>query len=59
LRNREQDISKKYGKGTWAVVTAASDEIGAEYARQLAKSGFNIVLLSETLFELKSMKRII
>lgn len=40
----------KYGanKGNWAVITGASDGIGKEYALQLAKKGFNIVLVSRT-----------
>ncbi|EKM54109.1 uncharacterized protein PHACADRAFT_257722 [Phanerochaete carnosa HHB-10118-sp] len=37
---------KKYGagKGAWAVVTGASEGIGREYALQLAKKGFNVVV---------------
>lgn len=37
---------KKYGagKGAWAVVTGASEGIGREYALQLAKNGFNILV---------------
>lgn len=34
------------GKGSWAVVTGASDGIGKEFAFQLAKTGFNIVLVA-------------
>ncbi|KAF7983564.1 hypothetical protein HWV62_21154 [Athelia sp. TMB] len=39
---------KKFGakKGAWAVVTGASDGIGREYALQLAKAGFNILLVA-------------
>jgi 17beta-estradiol 17-dehydrogenase / very-long-chain 3-oxoacyl-CoA reductase len=33
-------------KGSWAVVTGASDGIGLEFALQLAKAGFNIVLVA-------------
>lgn len=28
----ERDLPKRYGKGTWAVITGASDGIGEEYA---------------------------
>lgn len=39
----------KYGKkGSWAVVTGASDGLGKEFASQLAAKGFNIVLVSRT-----------
>jgi len=33
-------------KGAWAVVTGATDGIGKEFALQLAKSGFNIILVA-------------
>jgi 17beta-estradiol 17-dehydrogenase / very-long-chain 3-oxoacyl-CoA reductase len=44
------------GAGSWAVVTGASDGIGAEYTRQLAREGFNVVLVSRTLTKLKSVE---
>jgi 17beta-estradiol 17-dehydrogenase / very-long-chain 3-oxoacyl-CoA reductase len=45
-----------YGKkGTWAVVTGASDGIGKEYAIQLAQKGFNLVLISRTASKLESL----
>ncbi|THU89383.1 3-ketoacyl-CoA reductase [Dendrothele bispora CBS 962.96] len=39
---------KKFGakKGAWAVVTGASDGIGKEFAFQLAKAGFNVLLVA-------------
>ncbi len=38
LRGRRQ--LAKYGK--WAVVTGATDGIGKEYAKELARSGLNV-----------------
>ena len=44
-----RNLNQRYGgKGTWAVVTGASDGIGAEFCRQLAEDGFNICLISRT-----------
>jgi len=39
---------KRFGakRGAWAVVTGASDGIGREFAFQLAKAGFNILLVA-------------
>ncbi|ELU42146.1 ketoreductase [Rhizoctonia solani AG-1 IA] len=34
--------------GAWAVVTGATDGIGREFASQLAKAGFNILIASRT-----------
>ncbi|EXJ57938.1 beta-keto reductase [Cladophialophora yegresii CBS 114405] len=42
-------------KGSWAVITGASDGIGKEYALQLAKKGFNLVLVSRTASKLESL----
>lgn len=41
---------KKFGAkdGAWAVVTGSSDGIGKVYALELAKRGFNILLISRT-----------
>ncbi|KAM9311838.1 very-long-chain 3-oxoacyl-CoA reductase-like [Gastrophryne carolinensis] len=41
--------------GPWAVVTGATDGIGKGYARELAKRGLNIVLVSRTLEKLKKV----
>ncbi|KAK6212739.1 hypothetical protein LQW54_005006 [Pestalotiopsis sp. IQ-011] len=47
---------RKYGKkGTWAVVTGASDGLGKEYATQLAAKGFNLVLVSRTQSKLEAI----
>ncbi|PMD46996.1 NAD(P)-binding protein [Hyaloscypha variabilis F] len=47
---------RKYGKkGTWAVVTGASDGLGKEYAIQLAQKGFNLLLVSRTASKLEAL----
>lgn len=47
---------RSYGrKGTWAVITGASDGIGKEYAIQLAQKGFNLVLISRTASKLSTL----
>ena len=56
------DLLKVYGDattpgGSWVVVTGASDGIGAEYCRQLAKDGFNIALVSRTMEKLKKVEQ--
>ncbi|KAF3061002.1 Very-long-chain 3-oxoacyl-CoA reductase [Daldinia childiae] len=49
---------KKYGKkGSWAVVTGASDGLGKEFAAQLAAKGFNLVLVSRTLSKLEALSQ--
>jgi len=41
---------KRFGakKDAWAIVTGATDGIGREFASQLAKAGFNILLVSRS-----------
>uniref|UniRef100_A0A1A9WL20 Inactive hydroxysteroid dehydrogenase-like protein 1 n=1 Tax=Glossina brevipalpis TaxID=37001 RepID=A0A1A9WL20_9MUSC len=41
-----QSLIDKFGK--WAVITGATDGIGKEYAKELAKRGLNVVLISRT-----------
>ena len=55
LRPRK-NLVQRYG-GEWAVVTGASDGIGEQYCYELAKSGFNIILVSRTMEKLESVAR--
>jgi len=48
-------LSKFGPKGSWAVVTGASDGIGKEYALQLARKGYNILLVSRTQSKLDAL----
>jgi len=45
------------GKGTWALVTGATDGIGLEFCMQLARSGFNICLVSRTESKLEAVTK--
>ncbi|CAI2373335.1 unnamed protein product [Moneuplotes crassus] len=45
LCRTKQNLAEKYGKGTYALITGAAHGIGLEYARQIAKEGFNLALL--------------
>ena len=54
LINRElirvpHNLAERYGKGSWVVITGATGGIGFEFCKQLAKVGFNIVLMSRRL----------
>jgi 17beta-estradiol 17-dehydrogenase / very-long-chain 3-oxoacyl-CoA reductase len=48
---------KKWGAGgaNWAVVTGATDGIGREYALQLAKKGFSILIVGRSVDKLKEV----
>lgn len=49
--------SKLAGFGRWAAVTGATDGIGFAYSKELAKNGFNIVLISRTQARLDEKKQ--
>ena len=42
-------------KGTWALITGASDGIGKEFASQLARQGYNVLLVSRTESKLQGL----
>ncbi len=45
----------RYGHNSWAIVTGASDGIGKEFALDLARRGFNIVLISRSINKLNDV----
>jgi hypothetical protein len=49
-------IGQRYRKGTWAAITGSSDGIGAEFAIQCAREGFNIVLFGRSEDKLSGVK---
>ncbi|XP_013147079.1 PREDICTED: inactive hydroxysteroid dehydrogenase-like protein 1 isoform X2 [Papilio polytes] len=49
----EQSLTKRFG--SWAAVTGSTDGVGREYARELARRGLNIVLISRNLDKLRNV----
>lgn len=49
------DLQAKYGKNSWALITGSSDGIGKAFAEQLAKRGFNIILLARNKQKLEKV----
>ena len=50
------DLKDRYGEGSYALVTGATEGIGKSYARALAKRGLNIVLVGRNQEKLDCMK---
>lgn len=51
IRERKK-LKEIYGKESWCLVTGATDGIGKAFCFELAKEGFNIILVSRTLTKL-------
>lgn len=51
------NLPARYGVGTWAIVTGATSGIGREYAMELAKQGFHVVLIARTKEHLQQLSQ--
>jgi len=51
-----RDLNARYGGG-WALITGASDGIGKQYAFELAKLGFNILLMARDSQKLQAVAK--
>lgn len=51
-----RNLKVRYGGG-WALVTGASDGIGKAYCHELAKSGFNIILMARNADKIKEVAK--
>ena len=55
-------ILQRYAAGqpaqAWAVVTGASDGIGASFCEELARIGFNVALVSRTMSKLEAVEKL-
>lgn len=47
------DISRRYGKGSYVLITGSTDGIGKALTFEFAKRGFNIVSVSRSLEKLE------
>lgn len=55
-----KNLFKTYGfKGAWAIITGGSAGIGLAYAKQLAKDGFNILLIARNGARLREARELI
>lgn len=51
-----QRLAERFGPGSWALITGASDGLGRAFAQDLARYGFNLILVSRTQSKLDRLK---
>ncbi|CAD8082960.1 unnamed protein product [Paramecium sonneborni] len=51
------DIANKYGKGSYALITGGAGGIGKEFALDLAKKGFNLIIVDFNQVNLESIQQ--
>lgn len=49
-------LADRYGRGSWALITGASDGLGKSFAQELARYGFNLILVARTQSKLDRLK---
>lgn len=49
-------LAKRYGHGSWALITGASDGLGKAFVQELAQYGFNLLLVSRTQEKLNRLQ---
>lgn len=49
-------LVERYGKGSWVLITGASDGLGKSFAHKLADFGFNLILVSRTQEKLNRLQ---
>ncbi|CUG93153.1 short chain dehydrogenase, putative [Bodo saltans] len=54
---KPHNLIERYGQGSWAVISGSSGGIGLGFAVELAKKGFNIVLISRTDSHLQAAEK--
>lgn len=52
----EEDLTRYRSVAQWAVITGCTDGIGLEFARQLRRRGFNLILVSRSQDKLDNLK---
>ena len=56
LFRKRLNLAKRYGEGTWVVITGASDGIGKGFCEEFARLGFNIVLIARNQAKLSNVE---
>lgn len=49
-------LVERYGSGSWALITGASDGLGKAFSLDLARHGFNLILVSRTQSKLDRLR---
>lgn len=55
-RKQGSRLAERYGRGSWVLITGASDGLGKAFAQELAQYGFNLLLVARTQEKLSRLQ---
>jgi len=57
LLDRPLNFEKRYGTGSWVVVTGATGSIGGAFCKEFAKHNFNLVMMGRNPEKLEAKSK--
>ena len=60
IRQNSRDphnLTQRYGKNTWVVISGATDSVGTEFANTFGSKGFNLILVDKDRSKVNELRQ--